>query len=78
VTAAAAPAAAASSSAAAWGQEGAGGLHQDTMVRRVAAMPGDELVTGEDEGDESFVVPEVRDCGRGRGCGCECGWEASC
>ncbi|EFN53981.1 hypothetical protein CHLNCDRAFT_135936 [Chlorella variabilis] len=33
----------------------------NTMVRRVAAMPGDELVTGEDEeaaGFESLVVPE--------------------
>jgi hypothetical protein len=69
--AAAAPAAAASS-AAAWGLEGAGGLQQDTMVRRVAAMPGDELVTGEEEGDESFVVPEVR-----AACGCGCGFEVT-
>lgn len=34
---------------------------QATMVRRVAAMPGEELVAGEgEEGEETYVVPEVR------------------
>lgn len=28
------------------------------MVRRLAALPGDELVTGEDEEAESYVLPE--------------------
>lgn len=40
----------------------AGEQLQNTMVRRVAAMPGDELVTGEDEeaaGFDSIVIPEV-------------------
>lgn len=34
---------------------------QNTMIRRVAAMPGDELVAfeGEDH-EETFVVPQVR------------------
>ncbi|KAI3431274.1 hypothetical protein D9Q98_004335 [Chlorella vulgaris] len=39
----------------------AGEQLQNTMVRRVAAMPGDELVTGEDEeaaGFDSIVIPE--------------------
>lgn len=35
-------------------------LGQSTMVRRVAAMPGDELTTGEEEGAESYIIPEVR------------------
>ncbi len=52
------------SSAAAAAAAAAGGigeeLGQSTMVRRVAAMPGDELTTGEEEGAESYIIPEVR------------------
>ncbi|KAL4418699.1 hypothetical protein ABPG77_008713 [Micractinium sp. CCAP 211/92] len=50
------------SSAAAAAAAAAGGigeeLGQSTMVRRVAAMPGDELTTGEEEGAESYIIPE--------------------
>lgn len=49
-------AAAAAAAASGLGEE----LQQSTMVRRVAAMPGDELTTGEEEGAESYVIPEVR------------------
>ena len=31
---------------------------QDLLVRRLAALPGDELVTGEEEDAESYVIPE--------------------
>lgn len=42
---------------------------QNTMVRRVAAMPGDELVAGEGEEDEeAIVVPEVRPGARCQAC----------
>jgi hypothetical protein len=52
----------------------AGEQLQNTMVRRVAAMPGDELVTGEDEeaaGFDSIVIPEV---GGGSAAGWLDGW----
>lgn len=49
-------AAAAAAAASGLGEE----LQQSTMVRRVAAMPGDELTTGEEEGAESYIIPEVR------------------
>lgn len=47
-------AAAAAAAASGLGEE----LQQSTMVRRVAAMPGDELTTGEEEGAESYIIPE--------------------
>ncbi|PSC67635.1 peptidase S24 S26A S26B S26C family [Micractinium conductrix] len=48
----------AAAAAAADQEELAERLRHSAMVRRVAAMPGDELVTGEEEDSESFVVPE--------------------
>ncbi|KAL4440610.1 hypothetical protein ABPG75_003611 [Micractinium tetrahymenae] len=50
----AAVAAAAAAASPGLGQE----LQQSTMVRRVSAMPGDELTTGEEEGAESYIIPE--------------------
>jgi len=36
-------------------------LLKNTMIRRVAAMPGDELVAFEgEEHEETFVVPQAR------------------